>query len=41
MSIQGGAIVHKLISLSVTALLTLTTFACLVLAASADGVGPG
>lgn len=32
---------HKLISLSVTALLTLTTFACLVLAASADGVGPG
>jgi hypothetical protein len=32
--------VHKLMSLTVTTLLTLTTFACLVLAASADGIGP-
>jgi hypothetical protein len=33
--------VHKLMSLAMTTLLTLSALICLVLAASADGVGPG
>jgi hypothetical protein len=33
--------VRKLISLALTTLITLATIACLVLAAAADGVGPG
>jgi hypothetical protein len=33
--------VRKLLSLALTTLLMLTTIACLVLAAAADGVGPG
>jgi len=33
--------VHKLMSLTLTTLFTLATFACLVLAGSADGIGPG
>ena len=32
---------QKLISLTLTTLVTLATIACLVLAASADGIGPG
>jgi hypothetical protein len=33
--------VRKLMSFTVTTLLSLSALACLVLAASADGVGPG
>jgi hypothetical protein len=33
--------VHKLMSLAMTTLLTLSVLACLIMAASADGVGPG
>lgn len=41
MSIHRRCLVHKLISLALTTFVTLTTFACLVLAGSADGIGPG
>jgi hypothetical protein len=33
--------VHKLISLTMTSLFVLATIACLVLAGSADAIGPG